>query len=186
MSRIYIILSFVLYLFSCSEIVTQSANSREADKIRFSDLCRRLPDVRLPFEVSCENCCVQPQLAGEQLQISNYLPEGVSFSGIIEINSRFVSILGTYSADSVIPVVITFDLSGTVTDEKVFLERSCGNDSASIEKQYFYIRNSRELLEVDTLYFVKYDSEYNVTDTIRTEIEDKQFVITSEGKIKPL
>lgn len=153
----------------------------------FLVLCDSLPKIELPFELYCEECCLHPDLSSLQSKIIDYLPEGSSFLGIIEVNEDYVSILVTYAADWSIPAVIVFTSNGYIIDKEVFLGGYCGSDYGFLSKQYLFINSSTELLEIDSLLHLTYEEEtFEIKDTIKLEIETKAFNIDRNGIKKSL
>jgi hypothetical protein len=159
----------------------QEIDSRKF-KSDFEKLCKSLPNINIPYSIYCEECCVHPELTENQNLINQYLPEGSSFMGVIEINDDYVSLLTTYPADWIIPAVVVINLDGEIVDEEIFLGGYCGNDFGYIRKQYFHINNKVELLEIDTSYRISYDEEtFEIVDTTKTQIENKKFKIDKNG-----
>jgi hypothetical protein len=165
----------------------QVAIQSEPIESEFQKLCKTLPKVNLPYSVYCVDCCSQPKLTDRQSDIIAYLPEGSTFVGVIESNNNYISLLVTYPADWIIPAVIVLTKDGNLIDEKVFLGGYCGNDYGYIGKQYFFISENIELLEIDTAYYVRYNEEtYDIIDTTKIEIQNKKFSIGKNGKINAI
>lgn len=184
----------LLILFSCAnnqeKKVAVSINDEQPTesikfKSEFVQLCLTLPKMDLPFSVYCTECCAYPTLSEEQQMVKRYLPEGASFIGVIDINEAYISVLASYPADMIIPTVVVFDLKGEIIDEEFFLGGYCDTDYGYLGKQYFYIHNKTEIVEIDTVYLVSYDEEtFHISDTTKTEIERKKFRISPKGLIK--
>ena len=190
--KLKIICLFVL-LFSCQTQIEKPLTKNKSDndhlknESEFLLICKNLPVVNLPFSVYCENCCSHPQLSSEQEKINSYLPEGSSIVGLIDLNDSFATLLTTYPADLIIPAVITFDFNGNKIDEEVFLGGYCGNDLEFRGQNHFSISSDLTLIEKDTSYYFKRDSEsLDILDTIKTEIETKKYKMNKRGEIKSL
>lgn len=176
---------FSFFILSCGTRSTQNERSEESkgqlEKSPFQEVCATLPKVNLPFSVYCENCCEHPESSYQRV-IQRYLPEGSVFVGIIEQTDEFISILTTYPADMIIPAVVVFDIEGEKIDEEVFLGGYCGSDYGYFSKQYFYIPNERDLVEIDSMFTLDVDPEtFKTRDTTKTETEVKKFTISAKG-----
>lgn len=196
MKRIFYIITLSIIVASCKTTEPQKAHHLESatanpeapvreSKSEFQVVCESLPKIDLPFELYCEDCCLQPKLTDEQAKIWTYLPEGSSFMGVIELNEDYISLLTTYPADWVIPAVIVLDKNGNLIDEEVFLGGYCGSDYQFLSRQYFYIHSSTELQEIDSLFHVRYNEEtFDIIDTVKTEINLKSFKVSATGITK--
>lgn len=160
-------ISFLLFLV----VITSGFNSRNQE-IRvetntplredsiFLRTCTELIKIDLPLFFDCNNLCCNPCKlnSNQQVVISQYLPEGLSFVGVLEID-KFITLLGSYNADNLIPVIITLDLTGKVINEKAFHTGYCGE----LEKNY----KSYQSLLIDRNLQITY-KDSSVTDKIET------------------
>jgi hypothetical protein len=178
----------LLALFSCGNLPPENRNAPNqpeetavATTSEFWEICSTLPKVELPYSVYCEDCCVQADTTSQR-KMRDFLPEGSAFVGIIEQTDAFVSALLTYPADWIIPAVVVFNREGEKIDEEVFLGGYCGSDYGYMSRQYFYINDARDLMEIDSVFTLTLDPEtFKTLDTTKTEIEVKKFEISAKG-----
>jgi hypothetical protein len=178
-----IIISASLMVVACSQPRTADMQERSEESASFNAYLDALPKIPLPYEVYCEKCCEHPGLNAD---IKNYLPEGATLVGLIFRNEKHAGLLVTYAGDMLIPAVVVFDLNGNKVDEETFMTQWCGldlaNDFAGL--QYFRINNDLTLNETDTIYtFARDRASKEIRDTVKSEIETRDFYINSEGKI---
>lgn len=193
MIRTLWVIGLLMILMSCQVEMQEElinigqANDQSRIESDFLLICKELPIVDLPFTVYCENCCKHPELILEQRKINNYLPEGYSLIGVVNINDAFITLLTSYSVDLIIPAILTLDLNGKIIGEKVFLGGYCGNDFEYRGQNYFSITSDLTLIEIDTSYYFKRDTEtLDIIDTIKVDIETKKFKLNKQGELESI
>lgn len=187
----HFLLALILLVFSCGKtenkesVQNNSAVSQKAatdpDFTRFLSL---LPKVSLPFEATCDNCCVHPVVDYENELIKRFTPAGSRIVGLVRRNQENAVILVTYPADIVFPSIKVYDLTGKLLDEESLMTNYCGADFEFLGKQSFRINADYSITAIDTSYHFKMDTvSYEIIDTVKIDITEKKFMITEAGSI---
>jgi len=180
-------LLIVLVLSSCSTNNKQIESAHETiedNKEDFAKYLALLPSVRLLFESNCEVCCSHPQIDEENKLIQKFKPKGSSILGLVEQNENRAVILVTYAADIIFPSIKVYDMTGRLTGEVSFMTRYCGGEPGYYGRQYFKINQDLSFAEIDTSYYMTFDStNYETIDTTKIEIKGAIYKVDKSGII---
>lgn len=150
----------------------------------FRDFILLIPQIKLPFQTYCENCCDHPKIDYDNKLIKRFIPEGSSVVGLFSIAENFVAILVTYPGDMIIPSIVTYDKYGKKLDEQGFMKNWCGREIDYLGLQYFKINDDYTITTIDTSYTFRMDSITDkIIDTIKIEITKNDYFINQKGKI---
>lgn len=180
-------------LFSCSsgikETVKNSVDSAEIEpanenETEFTRLISTLPQLTLPFQIYCEECCDLSKVDQKNKLMRKFIPEQVGVLGIIDKNEKHVTLLTTFATDMIVPVVRVYDLNGKELSEKGFMGDWCGQYIDFVGKQYFRVGTDKVLSDIDSTYFFEMDATHvTILDTTKIEIRETQFHVNEDGLI---
>lgn len=177
-------IGIALLFMACSNSDPKS-KSNENETTEFIECISVLPEIEMPYQVYCEDCCMHPDLEGDTEKLISYLPEGSTPVGILSMDENFVTVLVTYAADWFVPSVVVFDRNGEVLSQESFLSDWCGRGIDYINNQYLLIDEDLTITEIDTAYNLNFDFDLGeVIDTIDMDVVKDSFIINQDGIIE--
>jgi hypothetical protein len=145
---------------------------------------------------SCLHCNCLSRLAARTVVICHWLnrtarlsrkfiPGGTGLVGLIERNESYISLLTTFAADGLVPVVRVYDLNGKQISERSFMTDYCGRPEPEyLQTQHFRIGADKVLSETDSSFTFLVDSTYStIFDTTKIEISETRYHMNKAGLI---
>jgi hypothetical protein len=179
---------FLLFAFiGCENVKKGNDNPPIIDKSldnEFSSFIDLLPQVPLPYEVNCQECCKHADLNYDNELFEKFQPEGCAIVGVLGKTDKHIMVLVTYSGDMRIPSIKIFDMEGSIVNERNFMTRYCGGDEDFYSSQFLAINKDLTITTRDTVFNITRDSiKYEVIDTTSIEINVQNFQISNDDVI---
>jgi hypothetical protein len=151
----------------------------------FDRFTKEIPILNLPFSSTCETCCKTSEIKIDTLLNSKYNPNNYLIVGKFSINSEFLGIIYAGQADILVPILITYDITGNKLAEEAFLSHThCGRIVDNYGASFFSIDKQFEIIEKDTnLVFLMDTTNFSILDTIERNINLRKYKIDKSGKI---
>ena len=168
---------------SAQESSSHTYSAATTNPREFLDFIQTLPEVKLPYEMNCADCCGRGFYDSSPSLIAKYIPKGAGLIGTVFVNENYVGVLITYSADMIIPSVVIYDVTGRKIDQRNFMTGWCGSEPHEESRQYFQISESLLLTEIDTTFEFEVDDSVQRISVSKQEALREDFVVNRSGKI---
>lgn len=171
----------ILFLVIFTQV---SCGSIDNKKREFKKYLQSIPELKIPLTIRCDEEFIRVNNVVPTMLKEKFLPSGnPDIMGKIIFNDSAVGVVYLYPADSEMPVLKTYSLTGNPIDSLQMIDRYCGLEYES--EGYSWIKLNKGQIELsDTTKFWKRDSQHEkVPDTDQIEMRKTKFKVVPNGKI---
>lgn len=156
-----------------------------SEKTDFEQYLDAIPELELPLTIRCDGdfnwfTGQIPEEPKDRFIPSNGSP---GIMGKITFNDTISGVIYLYPADSELPILKTYRLSGILIDSLQMIDQYCGLEYESEGYSWINIQDDQIELSDTTRYWERDENHEKIPNTDRTERRYSLFQVASDGKI---